>query len=446
VTGRSEEARIESLARRFGQRFGRSPEVVARAPGRVNLIGEHTDYNGLPVLPMAIDRSVLVAAARRDDRRVYLSNADPGFPDRNYRMRAKIRRSAAGDWDNYHKAAVQGLLSSLGPEVLRGGDFLVEGDVPPGAGLSSSAALVVASALGLLAVNRCELAPRRLAELLAVAERYVGTQSGGMDQAVCLLASAGHALRIDFDPLRTRPVPLDAGYVFVVCDSLEEARKSGPAREAYNHRVAECRLACRVLERVLGASLPRPLSHCGELRVLFPDRPISDFIPMLESILPPRPLRLAEVADVIGTSEEALITAIGPAPGRGATYSLLRRARHVFTEAERVDRAQSALESGDWIGFGALMDASHASCRDDYEISSRALEETITAAKQSGAIGARLTGAGFGGCTLNLVPAGDVGPFMTMMERSFYRDRPEARGREHCFAVTASPGASVHRL
>ncbi len=443
---RSEEERAELLVRGFEQRFGRSPEVVVRAPGRVNLIGEHTDYNGLPVLPMAIDRSVLVAGAGRGDRRVLLSNTDPGFPERRYQMRAGIRRFAAGDWGNYHKAAVQGLLSSLGPEALHGGDFLVEGDVPPGAGLSSSAALVVASALALLAVNRRELPPRPLADLLAAAERYVGTQSGGMDQAVCLLASAGHALRIDFDPLRTRPIALDDGYAFVVCHSLEEAQKSGAARKAYNHRVAECRLACRVLECGLGASLPRPLSHCGELRVLFPDRPLSDFVPILESILPPRPLRLAEVAGIIGTSEEALIAAIGAPPARAATYSPLRRARHVFSEAERVDRAESALESGDWIGFSALMDASHASCRDDYEVSSRALEDTVAAAKQAGAIGARLTGAGFGGCTLNLVPARDVSLFTTMMERSFYRGRPEARGREHCFAVTASPGASVRRL
>ncbi|MGH7785452.1 MAG: galactokinase [Candidatus Binatia bacterium] len=437
--------RVNALAERFAQQFGRRPEVMVRAPGRVNLIGEHTDYNGLPVLPMAIDRQVLVAAAARDDRRVQLANCDPQFPPRAYQLQAGIRRFAAGDWGNYHKAAAQGLLAALGPDVLRGGDFLVAGDVPPGAGLSSSAALLVASALALLAVNDRSLPPLQLAELAALAERYVGTESGGMDQAVCLLGQAGHALRIDFDPLRSRAVVVPSGVSFVVCHSLVQAEKSGAARAAYNSRVVECSLACRVLDRLLGASLPRPLAHLGELRRLFPDRSLADFVALLENALPPRPLRLEEISDRIGAPVEHLASAADRSAAPRATYALVQRARHVVSEAERVDEAEAALAAGDWFGLSALMDASHASCRDDYDISSPALEALIAAAKAAGAVGARLTGAGFGGCTINLVPSGDTALFLAMIERSFYQDKSDARRREHCFVVQPSAGAAVIR-
>lgn len=439
--------RIDGLVRRFADTVGRRPEVVVRAPGRVNIIGEHTDYNGLPVLPMAIDRAVLIAGARRDDRRVQIANVAERFAPRSYQLQAGIRRFAPGDWGNYHKAAAQGLLSTIGPDVMRGGDFLVDSDVPPSAGLSSSSALVVGSALALLAVNDRSIPPLELAELTAAAERYVGTQSGGMDQAVCLLAEAGHALRIDFDPLRTEAVPIPSGQDFVVCDSLVEAEKSGAARAAYNSRVVECRLACCVFECLLGASLPRPLAHLGELRRLFPDRSLSDFVALIENALPTRPLTLDEIAERIHASSARLAAAVGDGAREGATYSIVRRARHVLSEAERVDEAQLSLASGDWLALSALMDASHASCRDDYEISSPALEELVVAAKSAGAIGARLTGAGFGGCTVNLVVSADTSLFVAKMERSFYHGKPvAARRRDHCFPVVPSPGATVMRL
>jgi N-acetylgalactosamine kinase len=441
------EDRVDAVVARFEAHFGRRPDVVVRAPGRVNLIGEHTDYNGLPVLPMAIDRHLLVAGAARDDRRVHVANAAARFAPRAYQLRAGIRRFAAGDWGNYHKAAAQGLLSALGPDLLRGGDFLVDGDVPPGSGLSSSSALVVGSALALLAVSDQSIPPVQLAGLTAAAERYVGTQSGGMDQAVCLLAQAGQALRIDFDPLRTRAVSVSSGCALVVCHSLVEAEKSGAARAAYNSRVVECRLACRVLESLLGASLPRPLAHLGELRRLFPDRSLADFVAILEHALPPRPLRLDEIAGCVGTPRDHLAAVEERGARPNATYAVVRRARHVLSEAERVDRAEAALAAGDWLDLSALMDASHASCRDDYEVSSAPLEELIAAAKAAGALGARLTGAGFGGCTINLVPSGDAALFLAMLERSFYQHKPAGQHpREHAFVVTPSAGASVTRV
>ncbi|MDX2167147.1 MAG: galactokinase [Deltaproteobacteria bacterium] len=435
-------ARRATLLAAFAAEFGRAPSVLVQAPGRVNLIGEHTDYNGLPVLPLAIDRQVWMAAAPRDDATVRLANLSSRFAPRTYALSATPEPFAAGDWGNYHQAAVVGLAGALGVGGLRGGDFLVDGDVPPGSGLSSSSALLVASALALLALAERRIEPLALAELAAAAERWVGTQSGGMDQAVCLLARAGHALRIDFDPLSAHPVPVPPGAALVVCHSLVEAEKSGAARDAYNQRVAECRLACRVLERLLGANLPRRLANLGDLARLYPDRAAADFAALLDNALPPRPVTIDEIARRVGISQFQL-AANASGAAADATYTLAPRVRHVLSEAERVGQAEAALAAGDWARLAALMDASHASCRDDYEVSSPALEELVAAARESGALAARLTGAGFGGCTINLVAAPDLALFLTRIHRAFYQQRPAARGREHVFVVTPSPGAGV---
>jgi len=440
------ERRVRLLADHFLRVFGRPPTVVSRAPGRVNLLGEHTDYNGLPVLPMAIGRAILIAGAPRDDDRVCLANADAAFAPRRYEIAGVIEPFAAGDWGNYHKAAVQDLVRLFGTTALRGGDYLVDGDIPAGAGLSSSAALVVAGALAFLATNGRDMPALELAERMASAERYVGTMSGGMDQAASLCGEVGCALRVDFEPLHVLKVPVREGYSVVVCDSLVKAEKSGAVRRAYNRRVAECRLVCRVLERALGTGVPRAVRSLGELTRLFPERPLCDFLRVLENVLPPRPVSLEDIATLAGSTPRQLAADARIGADGEPCYPLLQRARHVLTEAERVDRAEAALASGDWPVFGALMDASHASCRDDYEVSCPEVEDLVSAAKAAGAIGARLTGAGFGGCTVNLVAVDDVAQFRAFVERAYYQGRPEAEEREHCFVFSPGAGASVVRL
>ena len=440
-----EEERASRLLDSFRTTTGRPARCLVRAPGRVNLLGEHTDYNGLPVLPMAIDRSVMIALAPREDRTIRLFNASTDFARRSYKLSDAIRPYADGDWGNYSKAAAQGLAHHCGAQLQHGADLLVDGTIPSGAGLSSSSALVVANALAVLAANDVDVPYETLAELLPVAERYVGTLSGGMDQATSLLARAGHALRIDFFPLRVRTVPLPVGYSIVVCHSLVQAEKSGAAKQAYNLRVIECRLACRVLESMLGTGLPRSLHTLGDLTALFPHRSLLDFLPNLAAQLPERSLSLAEVATLIGTSPERLRDECGAV---GDAFALLRRTRHIFSEAERVEQAEAALRSGDALAFGQLMDASHGSCRDDYEISCPELEELIRIAKEAGALGARLTGAGFGGCTVNLVAESDVSGFLTRIDRYFYRSRLDHAERVGSYRFIFKPqaGAAVFRL
>jgi N-acetylgalactosamine kinase len=442
---RDDEERAGQLIDAFRTTMGTPARAVVRAPGRVNLLGEHTDYNGLPVLPMAIDRNVLIAMAPRDDRTIRLFNVSSQFAHRTYALSDTIPPYADSDWGNYSKAAAQGVARYCGTQLQRGADLLVDGNIPSGAGLSSSSALVVANALAVLAANGVDVPYETLAELLPLAERYVGTLSGGMDQATSLLARAGHALRIDFFPLRVRTVPLPAGYSIVVCHSLVQAEKSGAAKQAYNLRVVECRLACRVLERQLGSGLPRSLKTLGDLSALFPHRPLLEFLPPLTAQLPERPLSLAEIAALIGTSPDRLRDECG---AMGDAFALLRRVRHVLSEAARVEQAEDALQAGDALAFGQLMDASHGSCRDDYEISCPELEELIRIAKEAGAAGARLTGAGFGGCTVNLVAESDVPAFLTRLDRYFYRSRLDHSERvgHYRFIFKPQAGAAVFAL
>jgi len=432
----------------FARRYGRSAAFIVRAPGRVNLLGEHTDYNGLPVLPMAIDRDIVIAGAARADRVVMLQNIEAQFGARDYEVNEDIAPFAAGDWGNYSKAAAQGLMRYCGGQLPHGAELLVDGNIPSGAGLSSSSALVVGNALALLAANDVDVRYITLAELLPAAERYVGTLSGGMDQATSLLAQPGHALRIDFFPLRVRTLPLLRGYSIVVCHSLVQAEKSGPAKRAYNLRVIECRLACRVLERALGSGLPRPLQTLGDLVTLFPGRPLVEFVSLISTQAPDRPLSLAQIAAIIGTAPERLRSECHITADLGDRFALMRRLRHVLCEAERVDQAEEALLAADAPGFGRLMDASHQSCRDDYEISCVELEELVRIAKEAGAAGARLTGAGFGGCTVNLVADAEVQTFLRRVDRSFYHARSALAPDIHrCrFIFKPHSGAEVRRL
>jgi galactokinase len=361
------------LAARFQKRYG-VPARVFRAPGRVNLIGEHVDYNGFGVLPMAIDRGIAAAWRPRGDGRVVLRSLE-GYEPREFSVEPPIAPYGPGDWGNYVKAAAQGLLDSRLP--LRGAEILVSATLPPSAGLSSSSALVVLSALVLLEASGLAMPRLALAALLAEAEKYVGTQGGGMDQAASLLGLAGHALRIDFGPLRAEPLPWFTDCVVVVANSLVRASKAEAA--GYNTRAAECRLAAAHAARRLGRRADPPplladlLAVAGREEIL--------------AALPPGPVSL-QGAGV-------------PEPPGG--FQLLRRARHVLSEAARVDAACAALRAGDAAAFGRLMDDSHASCRDDYEISCPALDRLVGLARDAGAVGARLTGAGFGGCVISLV-------------------------------------------
>lgn len=427
---------------------GPEPLVVVRAPGRVNLIGEHTDYNGLPVLPMAIDRAIWIAARARRDGRVRATNLDGSFAACDFPFGRAIPPSMAGNWENYLKAATQAVAAHLpAAHESRGGVSLtIASDLPAAAGLSSSSALVVATALATLGVHHVDVDRHALADELAAAERYVGVLSGGMDQAVILLAETGAALHIAFFPLRTRPVPIPPECSVIVADSLVRAEKSGGARASYNRRVVECRLACRVL----AARLDAPLERLGSLVTLASARRLAPFVEPLAAVLEDRPLTFEEIAAASGVPLATLATLAADAAGRpldvgnDPRWRPLARARHVLREADRVANASRALALADLRTFGRLMRASHESCRDDYEISVPALDELVDVAEDAGALGARMTGAGFGGAVVAVAQTADVPRILAALDERFYR----AKGRDadparHRFVFTPTAGATV---
>jgi galactokinase len=377
--------------------------AFARAPGRVNLIGEHIDYCGLPVFPMAIQRSVRIAFDARADREVQLANRDPAFTASTFTLTQHIPPAHPGDWGNYARAAAQALAQRF--PHLHGVDALVESDLPIAAGLSSSSALVVAMALAILHANGVSMAPLELMDLLARGERYVGTAGGGMDQSIILGAQAGCASRIDFHPLRLTPTPVPADWQFIVAWSMVHAEKSGAVGQQYNERPRQADEARRLVAARLGHA---------------------------EDTSYPALLAAAPVATLL---ERAGTTLSGV---------LSKRFRHVVTEGARVRQAEAAMARGDLAAFGLLLDASHQSLRDDYEVSHPELDQLVALAREAGAVGARLTGAGFGGSIVALCLAERAPRVMTALRERFYAPRGAAAdvGR-YMFAAEPSAGAEV---
>lgn len=399
--------RRRHLEAAFQTTFGPpAAEGLAHAPGRVNLIGEHVDYAGLPVFPMAIQREVTILFRARADRTVRLANCDARFGPRTFALGETIGRYPGGDWGNYVKAAAQGLAGRYG--TRRGIDAVVCSTVPAAAGLSSSSAVVIASAVALLAAHGATVEPFALMEAMASAEQYVGTRGGGMDQAISLGARRGCACRIDFGPLRLTPTAVPPDWRFVVAHSLVPASKSGAARDAYNERRRQC-------EEALAAVAARL----------------------------PRARRAASYADLLARLPAAELLALGD---RLLDEPLLRRFRHVVSEGARVPAAVAAMAAGDAATFGRLMDESHRSLRDDYEVSCAELDELVEIARAAGASGARLTGAGFGGCIVSLCSAHTVGGVLDALARCYYAGRTfEGILDTHLFVAEPSGGAGVER-
>ncbi|HEX7300608.1 MAG TPA: galactokinase family protein [Solirubrobacteraceae bacterium] len=318
--------------------------VTAFGPGWVNLLGEHTDYNDGLCLPFAIALGVTVQGEPLAGGRVLAQATDLGEDDDF--VAAQPPRGAAG-WRAFVRGTVGELRDAGHP--IEGARLRIAGDVPRGSGLSSSAALSTALALALLALaDEDEPDRRALARLCSRVENdWVGAQTGLLDQLAALFGREGHALRLDCCDLSIEAVPLELrGWRLAVAPSGHEHDHAG---SGYNERRAECRAACEAL-------------GIASLREAPPDAP------------------------------DAL-----PAP-------LDRRVRHVLAENARVDAAVAALRDGDLPALGALLDASHASLRDDYEVSVEAVERTVARLKEAGAAGARIVGGGFGGSVLALLP------------------------------------------
>ncbi|MEW5827615.1 MAG: galactokinase [Chloroflexota bacterium] len=367
----------------FEKRFGGEPDFLVRAPGRVNLIGEHTDYNDGFVLPVAIDRAVWIALRPRLDRRVAVHSLD--FNKKAGFSLYRFRRGRG--WIEYVKGVAYGLQA--GGFRLEGWEGVMAGDVPRGAGLSSSAAVEMAAARAFASVSGIAWEPARMARVGQVCEnRWVGVKSGIMDQMTSAAAKEGHALFLDCRSLEYEHVPLPDGTAVVVLDT---STRRGLVGSEYNERRYQCELAARTL----GVKALRDVSW-----------------------------------DEFKAKNKKLE---GP---------VLKRARHVVTENQRVLESVAAMRSGDVARLGLLLNASHASLRDDFEVSSEALNLIVEAAQaQDGCYGARMTGAGFGGCAVALVDGSKLGEFVPAVETA-YRQRSGLEAA--VYVCRASAGATVN--
>ncbi len=331
----------------FERVYGSKPALQVAAPGRVNLIGEHTDYNEGFVLPAAIDRHIVIGATGRSDRKVRVYSVD--FDESVTFSLDDIQHDERNPWSNYERG-VAWVLQQEG-YTLAGMDMAIAGDVPIASGLSSSAAIEVATAYAFQCLSELELDGVRRALLCQRAENeFVGMRCGIMDQYIISLGKRGHALLIDCRSLDYQLVPIPPGCSVVVCDTK---KRRGLVDSEYNTRRQECETGARLLGvRALRDVKPQEFEA--------------------------RQHELGEVTR--------------------------KRCRHVVTEDQRVLDAVQALRDGDVALFGRLMNASHVSLRDDYEVSCRELDIMVEVAwQQEGVLGARMTGAGFGGCTVNLV-------------------------------------------
>lgn len=388
------ENRNQPLVEEFVKRFGEQPTQVASGPGRVNLIGEHTDYNDGFVLPVALKRDVRIVMRPRTDRRVRLLSLEY---DEYYEFDLdKLAYHKDLLWTNY----VQGVAWSLAEQglTLTGIDGVISGNVPRGSGLSSSAALEIATAMALLfsAHQLNALSGPQIAKAAQHAEnQFVGVNCGIMDQFISMLGAENHALLIDCRSLDYQLVPFPENAALVIGNT--KASRS-LASSAYNQRRQECETGVARLQAVL---------------------------PTIQALRDVTSQQLAE--------HQALLSP-----------TVYRRCRHVVSENERVMATVAALQANDLATAGRLMNASHDSLRDDYEVSSQALDVMVEAMRSApGCFGARLTGAGFGGCAVALVaPGAEQGVADIIFEKY-----PKATNVwPEVYTTRASAGARVETL
>lgn len=377
----------ERIAQTFSAYFNAKPDFIARAPGRVNLIGEHTDYNDGFVLPMAIDHAIWMAFRPRDGSTVRLFSSD-FETDSVFDLHSL---TPGKGWVEYAKGVAYELQQA--GYILRGFDAAIAGDVPRGAGLSSSAALELGIARTFAAVSGFEWDAQKMARLAQKAENeWVGVNCGIMDQMASAASREGHALFLDCRSLEIQHIPLPKGIAVVILDT---STRRGLVDSAYNERRSQCEEAARWF----GVKALRDvgLEEFGKRNV-----------------------------------------------ERGLSEIAWKRARHIVTENARVLEAVEAMKSGDTKRLGLLFNASHVSLRDDFEVTNDALDIMVACAQgQDGCYGARMTGAGFGGCAVALVEEEKTGAFVNAVA-SAYRHR--SGNEAGIYVCKASQGASLIQL
>ncbi|KAI9815327.1 MAG: galactokinase [Pycnora praestabilis] len=488
----AQKRRWKNLLVKFEEQYGHQAGFVSRSPGRVNIIGEHIDYSLYEVLPMAVTADVLLAVRvkKETNPKIRIANIHSSkFEAREFDIpiQGEIPIDASNhEWVNYFRSGLRGAMGLVHKKrkgedgiVPLGMDILVDGTVPTGGGLSSSAAFVCASALAVMKANGEEIVDKKeLVELAIVSERAVGVNSGGMDQSASVFSIRDHALYVSFKPsLNTKAIGFpntNPEIMFLIAQSFVAADKHVTAPVNYNLRVVECSLAAAFLSKKLGLkrSLPRDSGPLGISLRGFQDiyfeetegiednhkTSKSDFAKQVDSTIKITKDTLTqeegytreEISSVLGISVDELNERFTSSfPIRADRFLLRQRALHVFTEAARVLKFMSLLSSPPNHGedllkeLGAILNETQTSCREQYDCSCPELDELCQLALDSGAYGSRLTGAGWGGCSVHLVPEHKVDAVRKAWEENYYRKKfPDISEEKLAEAVVVSkPGS-----
>ncbi|XP_064148058.1 N-acetylgalactosamine kinase isoform X3 [Loxodonta africana] len=392
----AEYPRLLKLKEMFNSKFGSIPKFYVRAPGRVNIIGEHIDYCGYSVLPIAIEQDMLIAVEPVKTHTIQLANTNSLYPDFSTSANNIQIDKTKPVWHNYFLCGFKGIQVEL-------------------------------------------------AEICAKSERYIGTEGGGMDQSISFLAEEGTAKLIEFSPLRATDVKLPSGAVFVIANSCVEMNKA--ATSYFNIRVTECRLAAKLLAKYKNLPWDEVL-RLEEVQARL-GVSLEDMLLTTEDALHPEPYSPEEICRCLEISLEQLRTQIlSPNTQDVLHFKLYQRAKHVYSEAARVLRFKNLCEEApDNVVqlLGEIMNQSHASCRDMYECSCPELDWLVDVCRQFGAEGSRLTGAGWGGCTVSIVPADKLPSFLANVQEAYYQrsDGSSVPQTPSVFATKPGGGALV---
>jgi N-acetylgalactosamine kinase len=441
---------LTNLANTFQDRFSSTPSFIVRVPGRVNLIGEHIDYCGFPVFPMAVEKYITFVVGQNQNNLLRLKNVQHSlYPDFTCSLENSLNVNIPPSWSDYFLCGVKGLLTEVcnNNEVTSGMDVLVDGSIPPSAGLSSSSAMVCGAAVVsfFLWKKGRDIDKTCLARDCAVFERWVGTQGGGMDQAIQFLADESTAKFVEFVPsLKATTVSLPDGINFFVSHSGAQCNKG--ATQYFNTRVLETRMATLLLAKELDISDLEGLTLSGI--VTQTDLTLENLSQFAKDRLKAEPytqeslLRELSASSVSELLERSGVdsTRFAQVIESGCSLKLRDRVVHVFEEADRVYRFKNTCEDQSLSKqhkireLARLMNESHSSCRDLYECSCPDLDSLVEASLSCGSLGSRLTGAGWGGCCISLVDDESV---------DSYRSKMKSRYPSDDFTFNTKPSAGI---
>lgn len=468
--------RISTLNDVYMQEFGSKPSFFVRVPGRVNIIGEHIDYCGYPVLPMALEQDIHVAAGLLDEPQLCIRNVNKKYENFDVKINTFEELQIENDgnekpyWHNYVLCGVKGALEYLKNKKISGLQLLFDGNILPASGLSSSSALVSAACLAFLYAQKATLNKTEIASLCANSERYIGTQGGGMDQAIAFLAERYKAQYITWQPLNATPVALPEDVSFVVAHCLAEANKA--ATNDFNQRVMECRLAAKLLLTVSNTAKRDKIITLSEVQKTLQYN-LEQMVELVHKQLTKDIYTKAEICNLLDVSEKELDSLyLSPNTRHLKEFKLKQRALHVYEEALRVENfrkvcleviqdeirlsngtngsADNCYENGNGNKqetLGKLMSASHESLKNLYECSHQNLDCLVDLSKKMG-VHSRLTGAGWGGCIVALCPKDKAEDYIEMLKEEFYYKQcniDKNKASHYVFATSPNHGAIIFK-